>query len=80
MNARDYLAKKGIGLDREEGKPQTLEEMAWSRAREAGEHPPRSGTPFDWEDWERHHGRLAEDAGRIAQKINHRDHGDENDD
>ncbi|SHE28471.1 hypothetical protein SAMN02745148_00009 [Modicisalibacter ilicicola DSM 19980] len=80
MNARDYLAKKGIGLDREEDKPQTLEEMAWSRAREAGGHPPRSGTPFDWEDWERYHDQLAEDSERIAQKIHPRAPRDENDD
>ena len=43
MNAQDYLAKKGIALDKEEEKPQSLEEKAWARAREAMEHGPRSG-------------------------------------
>lgn len=80
MNARDYMAKKGIDLDREEDKPQTLEELAWARAREAGSHPPRSGTPFDWEDWERHHDQLAEDSGRLTQKIHSRKPQQKNDD
>ena len=48
MNARDYLAKHGAPLDKEEEKPQSLEEKAWARAREAAEHGPRSGTPHDY--------------------------------
>lgn len=78
MNARDYLAKKGIALDREEDKPQTLEELAWSRAREAGQHRPRSGTPFDWEDWERYHDQLAEDSDKLTQKIDPKAHHHDN--
>ena len=74
MNARDYLARQGIELDKEEDRPQTLEELAWSRAREAGSHRPRSGTPHDWEDWERYHDQLAENSDRISQKIDRSAH------
>ncbi|WP_251976683.1 hypothetical protein [Salinicola avicenniae] len=69
MNARDYLAKQGISLDKEADKPQSLEEKAWARAREAAEHGPRSGTPHDWEDWERHHEELAADSHEIRAKV-----------
>jgi len=69
MNARDYLAKQGITLDKETEKPQSLEEKAWARAREAAEHGPRSGTPHDWEDWERHHETLASDSRSIHAKV-----------
>lgn len=69
MNARDYLAKQGIGLDKEEDKPHTLEELAWARARGAGSQRPRSGTPYDWEDWERHHETLAAGAESVRQKV-----------
>ncbi|MDF3919313.1 hypothetical protein P3W43_10630 [Salinicola salarius] len=72
MNARDYLAKQGIALDKEEEKPQSLEEKAWARAREAMEHGPRSGTPHDWEDWERHHEALASGSRSISAKISSR--------
>jgi len=74
MDARDYLAKKGIAQGRDEERPNTLEEKAWARAREAGDHRPRAGTPFDWEDWERYHDDLAEGAERIEQKIDHEAH------
>ncbi|WP_110689524.1 hypothetical protein [Salinicola endophyticus] len=78
MNARDYLAKQGIALDKEEDKPQSLEEKAWARAREAAEHGPRSGTPHDWEDWERYHEALASGAAEIQGKHRPRDgEGDE---
>lgn len=70
MDARQYLAKKGVMLDKEEDKPNTLEELAWSRARDAGQRRPKSGTPHDWEDWERYHGDLAEGAEELDQKIN----------
>lgn len=79
MDARDYLARKGIELDREEDRPQTLDELAWSRAREAGSRPPRSGTPHDWEDWERYHDQLAENSDSIAQKIDQRAHAHDED-
>lgn len=69
MDARQYLARKGVILDKEEDKPHTLEEQAWSRAREAGQYRPRSGTPHDWEDWERYHETLAEGAEELGQKI-----------
>lgn len=75
MDARQYLAKKGIELDREEEKPHTLEELAWSRAREAGQHRPRSGTPHDWEDWSRYHDALADGADQLEQKIDPTAHG-----
>lgn len=68
MNARDYLSRQGIALDKEEEKPQSLEEKAWARAREAAEHGPRSGTPHDWEDWERYHDELAAGVGAIKGK------------
>lgn len=80
MDARDYLAKKGITLDKQDqDKPLTLEEMAWSRAREAGQHRPRSGTPYDWEDWERYHDELAEDADKLTQKIDPQAHDHDHD-
>ncbi|OLO05315.1 hypothetical protein [Salinicola socius] len=69
MNARDYLARQGIALDKEEDKPQSLEEKAWARAREAAEHGPRSGTPHDWEDWDRYHETLAADSRSIHAKA-----------
>lgn len=78
MNAREYLAKQGIPLDKEEAKPQSLEEKAWQRAREAVKHGPRSGTPHDWEEWERFHDQLASDAGQIGEKVSRRDE-DQND-
>lgn len=74
MDAREYLARQGIELDRDNERPNTLEEKAWSRAREAGDHRPRAGTPHDWEDWERHHEDLAAGAERIQQKIDHEAH------
>nr|WP_232230344.1 hypothetical protein [Halomonas sp. 1513] len=74
MDARQYLAKKGVILDKDDDKPNTLEELAWSRAREAGQHRPRSGTPHDWEDWERYHDTLAEGADELGQKINPQAH------
>ncbi|MCG6659273.1 YqaE/Pmp3 family membrane protein [Halomonas campisalis] len=74
MDAREYMAKKGIGGGRDEERPNTLEEKAWARAREAGDHRPRAGTPYDWEDWERYHDELAEGAEEIEQKIDHEAH------
>lgn len=74
MDAREYMARKGIEQGRDQERPNTLEEKAWSRAREAGDHRPRAGTPHDWEEWERHHADLAEGAEEIAQKIDHEAH------
>lgn len=74
MDAREYMARKGIDQGRDQERPNTLEEKAWSRAREAGDHRPRAGTPHDWEDWERHHADLAEGAEEITQKIDHQAH------
>jgi uncharacterized membrane protein YqaE (UPF0057 family) len=74
MDAREYLARKGLDGDRERERPTTLEEKAWARARESGDHRPRAGTPHDWEEWERYHDELAEDAGSLEQKINHEAH------
>ncbi|PMR78732.1 YqaE/Pmp3 family membrane protein [Billgrantia endophytica] len=74
MDAREYMAKKGIAQGRDEERPNTLEEKAWQRAREAGGHQPRAGTPYDWEDWERYHGELAEGAEAIEQKIDREAH------
>lgn len=74
MDAREYLARKGIGQGREEERPNTLEEKAWERARGAGEHQPQAGTPHDWEDWERYHDELAKGAETIEQKIDHDSH------
>lgn len=69
MDARQYLAQKGL-----DGKPTsrpqlTLEEKSWARARASGEHRPRAGTPHDWEDWERYHEQLADGAEQLEQKI-----------
>lgn len=69
MDAREYLNRKGVGLDKEPDKPNTLEEKAWERARGAGHHGPKSGTPFDWEEWETYHSDLAADAETLEQKI-----------
>ncbi|MEQ6887469.1 YqaE/Pmp3 family membrane protein [Halomonas sp. CS7] len=74
MDAREYMARKGLDTGRDQERPNTLEEKAWSRAIEAGEQPPRAGTPFDWEDWERHHDTLAEGAESLEQKIDHEAH------
>lgn len=74
MDAREYLARKGLDGDRDAERPTTLEEKAWARAREAGDHRPRSGTPHDWEDWERHHDELAEGAETLQQKIDREAH------
>ncbi|MBZ0328964.1 YqaE/Pmp3 family membrane protein [Halomonas sp. ANAO-440] len=74
MDAREYLARKGIGQGREEERPITLEEKAWERARGAGHRQPHAGTPHDWEDWERFHDALAEGAESIEQKIDHDAH------
>lgn len=77
MDAREYLARKGLNGERDQERPNTLEEKAWSRAREAGDHRPHAGTPHDWQDWERHHAELADSARAIDQKIDinaHRQH------
>lgn len=74
MDAREYLARKGLDGSRDEERPNTLEEKAWERARQAGGHQPRAGTPHDWEDWERYHDALAEGAESIDQKIDHEAH------
>lgn len=81
MDAREYLARKGLDGRRDEERPNTLEEKAWERARGAGVHQPRAGTPHDWEEWSRYHEELAEGAEAIQQKIDldahRRDAGDE---
>lgn len=74
MDAREYLNRKGVGLDRDPDRPNTLEEKAWERARGAGHQRPRTGTPHDWEDWERHHDDLAEGAETLEQKIDKEAH------
>lgn len=74
MDAREYLNRKGVGLDRDPDRPNTLEEKAWERARGAGHQRPKSGTPHDWEDWERHHDDLAEGAESLEQKIDKEAH------
>lgn len=74
MDAREYLARKGLDGERDKERPNTLEEKAWYRARESGDHRPRAGTPHDWEDWERYHETLAEGADALEQKIDHEAH------
>lgn len=74
MDAREYLNRKGVGLDRDPDRPNTLEEKAWERARGSGHQRPKSGTPHDWEDWERHHDDLAEGAEILEQKIDKEAH------
>ncbi|MBY5984799.1 YqaE/Pmp3 family membrane protein [Halomonas sp. DP5Y7-2] len=69
MDAREYLARKGLDGERDRERPNTLEEKAWDRARESNDHRPKVGTPHDWEDWERYHEVLAEGADRLEQKI-----------
>ncbi|MGQ7247767.1 YqaE/Pmp3 family membrane protein [Halomonas sp. V046] len=70
MDAREYLARKGLDGERDKEKPNTLEEKAWDRARGSHDHRPKSGTPHDWEDWERYHDLLADGADQLQQKIN----------
>ncbi len=41
MDAREYLNRKGVGLDRDPDKPNTLEEKAWERARGSGQQRPQ---------------------------------------
>ncbi|MDT8895936.1 YqaE/Pmp3 family membrane protein [Halomonas sp. I1] len=74
MDAREYLARKGLDGERDKERPNTLEEKAWYRARESGDHRPKAGTPHDWEDWERYHETLAEGADALEQKIDHEAH------
>ncbi|OJA04895.1 YqaE/Pmp3 family membrane protein [Halomonas sp. QHL1] len=74
MDAREYLNRKGVGVDRDPDRPNTLEEKAWERARGSGHQRPKSGTPHDWEDWERHHDDLAEGAETLEQKIHKEAH------
>lgn len=74
MDAREYLNRKGVGVDRDPDRPNTLEEKAWERARGSGHQRPKSGTPHDWEDWERHHDDLAEGAETLEQKIDKEAH------
>ncbi len=74
MDAREYLARKGLNGERDQERPNTLEEKAWERARGSGDHRPRAGTPHDWEDWERYHDQLAEGAEELEQKIDHEAH------
>lgn len=74
MDAREYLNRKGVGLDRDPDRPNTLEEKAWERARGSGHQRPKSGTPHDWEDWERHHDDLADGAETLEQKIDKEAH------
>lgn len=69
MDAREYLARKGLDGERDKERPNTLEEKAWDRARESHDHRPRAGTPHDWEDWERYHDVLADGAESLEQKI-----------
>ncbi|MGS2743380.1 YqaE/Pmp3 family membrane protein [Halomonas sp. LS-001] len=69
MDAREYLSRQGVGLDKDPDKPNTLEEKAWDRARGSGQQRPKSGTPHDWEEWERYHGDLASEADTLEQKI-----------
>ncbi|WNK19182.1 YqaE/Pmp3 family membrane protein [Halomonas piscis] len=74
MDAREYLSRKGVALDSDPDRTNTLEEKAWERARQAGQHRPKTGTPHDWEDWERYHGELAEGAASLEQKIDREAH------
>lgn len=74
MDAREYLNRKGVGVDRDPDRPNTLEEKAWERARGSGHQRPKSGTPHDWEDWERHHDDLADGAETLEQKIDKEAH------
>ncbi|GAB2724195.1 YqaE/Pmp3 family membrane protein [Halomonas garicola] len=74
MDAREYLSRKGVALDSDPDRTNTLEEKAWERARQAGQHRPKTGTPHDWEDWERYHGELADDASSLEQKIDREAH------
>ena len=81
MDAREYLSRQGVSLDKDPDKPNTLEEKAWDRARGAGQQRPKSGTPHDWEEWERYHGDLAGEASALEQKIDkdaHRETGGRN--
>ncbi|WP_340163038.1 hypothetical protein [Vreelandella populi] len=71
MDAREYMARKGLDGGKDEERPNTLEELAWSRARGASSKRPKSGTPHDWEDWERYHEELAAGSERLIQKIDH---------
>lgn len=74
MDAREYLNRKGVGSERDPDRPNTLEEKAWARARGSGHQRPKSGTPHDWEDWERHHDDLAEGSETLEQKIDKEAH------
>lgn len=74
MDARQYLAQKGLDGKAASQPQRTLEEKAWARARKAGRHRPRAGTPHDWEDWERYHEELADGAEQLVQKVDSDEH------
>ncbi|WP_249978115.1 YqaE/Pmp3 family membrane protein [Vreelandella olivaria] len=74
MDAREYLNRQGVAQGHDPERPNTLEEKAWERARGAGSQRPKSGTPHDWEDWERHHDDLADGADALEQKIDKEAH------
>ncbi|QEM82332.1 YqaE/Pmp3 family membrane protein [Halomonas binhaiensis] len=76
MDAKEYLARKGLDGKKDKEKATTLEEKAWERARGSHDHRPKAGTPHDWEDWERYHDVLAEGAEQLEQKIDHQAHHD----
>nr|WP_300310568.1 YqaE/Pmp3 family membrane protein [Halomonas sp.] len=76
MDAKEYLARKGLDGKKDKEKATTLEEKAWERARGSHDHRPKAGTPHDWEDWERYHDVLAEGAEQLEQKVDHQAHHD----
>lgn len=60
MKASDYLKKfeAAQGKDTEKPKEHTLRENALERAMHLS--PPKAGTPYDWEDYERYKKELEE--------------------
>jgi uncharacterized membrane protein YqaE (UPF0057 family) len=74
MDARRYLAQKGLDGKAASLPQRTLEEKAWARARKSGQRRPRAGTPHDWEDWERYHEELADGAEQMVQKVDSEEH------
>lgn len=58
MKASDYLKtfEEAQGKDSEKPKEHTLQENALERAMHLS--PPKAGTPYDWEDYEKYKAEL----------------------
>ena len=59
MDIDSFKKKYGLEQDQEQDKDTSLRGQSLERAKNL--QPPRTGTPFDWEDWERYQQQQADD-------------------